>query len=122
MGAQVGVVPGIPFVIVDTVQNADHPVSALAQRSFQAHAERRLADFSSVGRTDRGHAVGVLETRFQRIDGAAREIILIQLRPRHAEPQVPDRRARHPALITYVMYGHDRLRPPKYRIRGIDRL
>src|SRR6266404_859066 len=76
-----GVVAGVPFVVIDTVQNSDEGVAARAENVIEVAAELFGGDFPGVTRTDGGDAVGednsALETIEERIELEAVQIEII---------------------------------------------
>ncbi len=107
---QIRVVAGIPFAIIDPVQDADHPIGACPKRPLQAHARRRMADLTRVRGTHRRDRIGKFYPCFQRVDDAVREILGIEPGSFGPQSDVFRRRGRNDSLIADVMDGQHRSR------------
>ena len=75
---QVRVVPRIPFLVIDAIEDAVHRMAARRQRLLHAHAVARRGDLARVGGADRGHAIGVQDAVLERVDAAGLEVVLVQ--------------------------------------------
>src|ERR1700710_1061942 len=94
----------IPFLIIDAVQDPHYSIFAFSQRSLHPHPQWRIADFARIGWAYGADPIGILDAGFQGIDGVAGDVALIEQRPVRAQSKIRRGRARHDALIAYVMY------------------
>ena len=62
--ADEGVCGGVPYGLIDCIQNASQLVTPGAQQAVQAAALLRGLDFTGVGRADCAQVVGVVQARF----------------------------------------------------------
>ena len=89
---QVGVVPWIPFGVIDAIQDSDERTAPGAQGILQAHAVLVGADLARMGRADCRNRIGVEDALPQRVDASRAQVVLVQhvvLRP---EREVLDER------------------------------
>src|SRR3954463_2700378 len=61
------VVGGIPFLIINTVENAHQFATAIEQHSLKATTEFRSRDFLSIPRADRGEKIGKSNSCFEAV-------------------------------------------------------
>src|SRR5512133_2806030 len=59
---------GIPFVVIDSIEDADQTRTPVAKDRIEVGAEGRGLDFPRVGRRYRGQPVGRAETRGKKVE------------------------------------------------------
>ena len=87
---EVAIVRGVPFVIVNAVEDAGERRLSLAQQTFETETQFWRRDFSRISRAHRSDGVRVSDARLQRIhltvefDAVRGEIVPRQIRQRVA--------------------------------------
>jgi hypothetical protein len=69
---QVGICPGIPLMVIDTVENADEIGGALAQHAFEAKTLLGAHNFPCVRRAHGAELIGKNKRAFEKIDIAVK--------------------------------------------------
>src|SRR5690606_16855439 len=100
---------GVPFRVVDTVQDANDAVGTCSEVRIQAMSAKRRADFPSVRRAYGRDTMRMADALAQTIDGPARSRIGRQ-HPAKVVADVIERFGSEDALIADVVNRRDRAR------------
>src|SRR5215472_15955957 len=96
------IVPRVPFLIINSVQNAAKFIRARPQQTVESEAELRGLNFASVSRAHGSNRIGPDHTRLQEAETPVK-LNPLQMIQRRIDSQIIHRARRKIALIAQIV-------------------